>query len=88
MKVGSNNPEVFSNNIRFLRRRKKLSRAKFAQYIDINLNQLYCIEVEVISHIHYKALNNLIEIYGISGNEILSEDLEKKYAGKRLPYSR
>ena len=88
MQICCNNPMVLSDNIRFLRQRRKMSRKQFAEYIDIRLNQLFCIENGTIHYIHFKALNNLSEIYGISVDEILSENLAEKYAGKRFHYSR
>lgn len=72
--------ELMSKNIRFLRKRRRMSRAKFAQYIGVSYAQLHCIERKVTNHIYYKALMNLSEIYGIPAEEILSEDLEIKYA--------
>ena len=88
MRVISKDPTVLSDNIRFLRRRRKLSREKFAEYIEIGLNQLFCIENGTVDYIHFKALNNLAEIYGIPAEEILSENLAEKYAGKQFHYSR
>ena len=88
MTVVTNQPEVFSKNIRFLRKRKKMSRAKFAKFIEINPLELYCIERGLTDSIYYKPLINLGEIYGISIDDIVAADLEEKYAGKRFHYSR
>ena len=79
---------LICKNIRFLRKRRKMSRLEFSKYIEISGNQLFCIENAMNDYIHYKALNNLSEIYGIPAQEILSEDLEAKYAGKRFQYTR
>ncbi len=87
MRVTAGNA-LLSKNVRFLRKRKKMSRAAFANYIGINGNQLFCLEKELIDYIYFKGLNNLSEIYGIPADEILSQDLEKKYADKRFHYSR
>ena len=79
---------LLSKNIRFLRKRRKMSRSKFAKYVDMSGNQLFCIEKEMNDYIFLKALNNLSEIYNIPADEILSADLEEKYAGKRFHYTR
>jgi len=80
--------ERMSRNIRFLRNRRRMSRAKFAQYIGVSYAQLYCIERKITNHIYYDALMTLSEIYGIPAEEILSEDLETKYADTKFHYSR
>ena len=79
---------VVSKNVRFLRNRRRMSRAKFSQYIGISYSQLYCIEHGLANCIEWKGVNNLSEIYGIPVEEILSEDLEEKYKEKRFHYNR
>ena len=81
-------PELMRKNIRFLRRRKKMSKIDFARYTEIRLTFLECVEYGMGDHIDLKALENLSEIFGIAEEEIVKEDLEKKYAGKRFRYSK
>ena len=80
--------ELLAKNIRFLRNRRKMSRAEFANFIPISGAQLHCIERLLIGHIYLDALNNISQIYGIPSEEILTEDLEQKYRGKRFHYNR
>ena len=82
------NSDLLSRNIRLLRKRKKMSRAKFAEHVDMSPNQLLCIEQGLMNQIDHIALNNISVKFKISPDEILSENLEQKYAKKRLPMSR
>lgn len=79
---------ILSKNIRYLRKRKKLSRAKFAQYVKMSAAQLYCIERGMYDFITWDALHSISETFGIPEQEIVSDDLEEKYKGKRFHYSR
>nr|MBQ8243646.1 hypothetical protein [Oscillospiraceae bacterium] len=79
---------LLSKNIRFLRNRRKMSRSKFARYISISGNELFCIETMFVGYIHSNGLENICEIYGLSAKEVLTENLAEKYAGKRFHYSR
>ena len=51
-------------------------------------NELYCIEYEMNDGIRWNALKNISDVYGLSTEEILSENLEMKYRGKRFHYNR
>lgn len=81
-------PKLLKRNIQFLRKRKKMSKVDFARYIGMHLAFLECIEYGMMDALEPKHLESLSKIFGIPGEEIVTEDLEKKYAGKRFHYSR
>ena len=77
-----------ADNIRFLRERKKMSRASFAAYLNVNYNRIFCLERHINRYIHTEMLDTLSQIYGITTEEILWEDLRSKFKGKRCQYKK
>ena len=63
-----------------------MSRKAFSEYIGMKGCQLYCIEKEMLHYINAEPITRLSEIFGISVDEILSEDLEEKYRETRFLY--
>jgi transcriptional regulator with XRE-family HTH domain len=82
------NPKLLRMNIQFLRKRKKMSRYDFARCIDMSPNFLFCVEYGMLDAIEPKPLENLSRIFGIPKEEIVTENLEKKYGDKRFYYNR
>jgi len=77
---------LLCKNLWFLRKRKGLSLNDYARYVGMSGNELLCIEHGLNDYITTKALEKLCRLYDMPKEEILTEDLEKKYAGKRLRY--
>lgn len=81
-------PELLKKNIQFLRKRKRLSRVDFSKYIGMSHAYLECIEYGYMDALIQEDLEKISEVFSIPGEEIVTIDLEEKYAAKRFRYSR
>ena len=75
---------LMAENVRYLRKRKKMSREAFSKYIGMSGNHLYCVERGLVNYIDSECLNSIGEKFGIPTETLLTEDLTEKYKGKRI----
>ena len=80
--------KLLRKNIQFLRKRKRMSIINFAKYIEMHQAYLECIEYGYLDALIQEDLEKISKIFGIPREEIVTIDLEQKYAGKRFHYSR